>query len=333
MVDPDDRPKNLRDEREELERDPETEGSEELSAEERAAALGRPFPRWLAMGLGIAAVLGVAFLLWRFDSAIKMERLADSLAVAEAQEGARQQIPVPDTIHKPFEAGQVTTSAEQPGDTTTPAPGQMTVSPVVATALDTTLLSLSDTAQPLDQRSQINDQFYLLLNAQVSDTETAAMEDTEFVRMLFTPLITGAGLPIPISVPYAAPGELAGVGMAAGAPWDSTRYLLVIDSLRSELAVYHEQFAKVQPETTAALIGAKPEVLTAADTARIAEIKKLAKILESMDPKAAAVMLNGRSSDELRAVLFKVKPRVAAKIVENLPAGKRDEFAEFIVHR
>jgi hypothetical protein len=331
MVDPDDRPKNLRDEREELERDPETEESEELSAEERAAALGRPFPRWLAMGLGIAAVLSVAFLFWQYGGkVIKTTSQSDTSAA----------------VGRPADSQTVVAPATNSPDTTlTRTAGQMAPKDTAATQLeapsqaaesavtDTALASLADTTLPVDQRSQINDQFYLLLNAQVSDTETVALEDTEFVRMLFTPLIPGAGLPIPINVPYPAPGELAGAGMAAGVPWDSTRYMLVIDSLRSELAVYHEQLERVTPETTAALAGVKPEVLTAADTARVAEIKKLAKILESMDPKAAAVMLNGRSSDELRAVLFKVKPRVAAKIVENLPTGKRDEFAEFIVHR
>lgn len=67
------------------------------------------------------------------------------------------------------------------------------------------------------------------------------------------------------------------------------------------------------------------------DSTRAANIKRLVKIIETMSPVAAAGMLSSYTSDEITEILFKVKPRKASLILQQLPPNMASEIAVRVV--
>jgi hypothetical protein len=172
---------------------------------------------------------------------------------------------------------------------------------------------------------------YNMLNATVSPYETAALEDSAFYNFLFTPL-----------APTGEPMEMYGErridlrGPMTRLPEvvkDTTAVAVVVsDSVKALAAQYEALIESVRQDSITYAMSMR-RIETKVDSARQSEIKKLAKIVDSMDPKSAAVMLSTRSSNEIQEVLFRVKPRIAAKILENMPGAKRGGFAEDIVRK
>jgi flagellar motility protein MotE (MotC chaperone) len=72
---------------------------------------------------------------------------------------------------------------------------------------------------------------------------------------------------------------------------------------------------------------------TAHDSLRAVEVKKLAKIIESMKPEKAAAMLANRKSDLITELIFKVKPKTAAKLMESLPVDKRSQVTGWVMQK
>lgn len=285
-------PERIRDDFEEEEGTPE---EVELTSEELTAALGWRLPRWMVPPLIAAGVAALALLFWNIGDDIRkaFSGRADTLAVAKA-------VPV-----EP-EAGL--------------AEGVFidTAAVVSGTSLEVNLLEA-----PLDD-------FYWMLNAEVSETESAALEDTTFWRMLFTPLIPMPELPEPPEE-YARGGEIPAAVVMPSAV-DTTAFLTAIDSLRGELQSALANLERLQGDS-ALMQRRLGRLVTAADSLQLAEVRRLANIIEAMDPASAAAMLQERSSEELTYILFRVKPRVAAKIMQNLPPGKRGQIAARIVGR
>jgi len=211
-----------------------------------------------------------------------------------------------------------------------------TVAPIDTAAIqaETAVVGAADTS--------VGDDFYKMLNTDVSDQDaaisdslfgaqlggldTGQVSDSMFENMLYTPL---AGLQeLPPSLRGLSWDTTAAGGMQRQ-PYsimDTTRYNARFDSLQRELDTLKKYLVKTPAESLAAVRGAR-KALGAMDSTRLGELKKLAKIVESMEPSAAAAMLNDKSSDEAALILFRVKPRVAAKVLEKMPAAKRSELA------
>ncbi len=91
-----------------------------------------------------------------------------------------------------------------------------------------------------------------------------------------------------------------------------------IDSLKA-VAFTKEQalqlLATDNQELTSKLSRYKPKI----DSTRAVQVKRLAKIIDTMSPSAAANMLSAQGTDEIIEILMRVKPRKAAQILQQLP--------------
>lgn len=175
------------------------------------------------------------------------------------------------------------------------------------------------------------DEFLMLLNAAVSDEETEALNDTAFYNLLFTPLIPveeppGRGRRIyPRGREPVPEGEEAWLA-------DTSVYFAKIDSLNQVLAETMELLSK--SEGSNEMLREEIDRLAGVtDTLRMLEVRKLAKIVESMKPASAANMLKDKRNSDITEVLFKLKPRTAAKVLENLPQPKRSQIVSSIMKK
>ena len=175
------------------------------------------------------------------------------------------------------------------------------------------------------------DEFFMLLNAQVSEEETALLDDESFYLTLFESMEPSPGVPAP---PRSTSRQSFYPGQKADEPVtiDTSVYFARIDSLsrgwnlsRIELSQADDNIRRLQ--------GQLNRLASVSDSLHAAELKKLAKIIGSMDPLDAAIMLQDRTSDELTSILFKLKPRQAAKILEELPTDMSADVATKIIKR
>lgn len=91
-----------------------------------------------------------------------------------------------------------------------------------------------------------------------------------------------------------------------------------IDSLRAVASMKEQNLqmlAANNQELSEKLVRYKPRI----DSTRAVQVKRLVKIIETMSPSAAAGMLASQTTDEITEILFKVKPRKAAQILQQLP--------------
>jgi len=105
-----------------------------------------------------------------------------------------------------------------------------------------------------------------------------------------------------------------------------------LDSLRHQLATTEQALTKATDDRSM-LVDRLDRLKSSVDSARTAELKKLAKIVGTMKPGAAAQMLAERSPDEVTDILFRVKPKTAAQILQNLPPTLTADIAARIVRR
>ena len=105
-----------------------------------------------------------------------------------------------------------------------------------------------------------------------------------------------------------------------------------IDSLNQRLATA-QQSANQAGTEKAALAEKVDRLKPALDSTRTAEVKRLAKIVGLMQSAAAAQLLTQRTPDEIVEILFRVKPRTAAQIMQALPPQLASEIAARVVRR
>jgi len=270
------------------------QATDELTTEDIQAAFGWRAPRWAVPAIiSVAAVL-VLVIFWRWGG-----RLTGELP------GGEESLEAAESRAEPGREGKLDELLSQEGMTITPA----------ETTKAAWLLE-SDT-----------EEFFMILNAQVGDEETEVLHDSAFYAMLFEPLI-------PMTMPP-APARTAGrwpvpPGYTPGVAVDTTSYLARIDSLERVLMSARRDMTQVQGENQR-LQRRFDQLASAADSAKASEVRKLARVLESMNPTAAAAMLQNRRSDELAELLFTIKPRTAAKILQALPPGKSEQIASRIM--
>lgn len=69
---------------------------------------------------------------------------------------------------------------------------------------------------------------------------------------------------------------------------------------------------------------------TTKDTLREARVKRLAKMIEAMNPQSAAQMMANYSPEEVTEILYYLKPRAAARLLEAMPSTLSSEVAKRI---
>lgn len=113
-----------------------------------------------------------------------------------------------------------------------------------------------------------------------------------------------------------------------------------LDSLKSvidSLSRLHRRAVDVSDSlnqvVSALKVRTKPKPLPEVDTLRELKIKKLAKMVEAMNPQSAAQVLGAYSPQELSEVLIRLKPRTAARILEAMPAARAGEVSRLMVGR
>lgn len=113
-----------------------------------------------------------------------------------------------------------------------------------------------------------------------------------------------------------------------------------LDSLKSvidSLSRLHRRAVDVSDSlnqvVSAMKVRTKPKPLPEVDTLREMKVKKLAKMVEAMNPQSAAQVLGAYSPQELSEVLIRLKPRTAARILEAMPAARAGEVSRLMVGR
>lgn len=106
----------------------------------------------------------------------------------------------------------------------------------------------------------------------------------------------------------------------------------VFDSLAAQLALREQELARITEENSR-LADRMKRLGGGLDSAQTAQLKRLAKIIETMKPAAAAAMLASQTPGEVTEILFRVKPRTAAQIMENLPPTLATDIAARVVRR
>lgn len=284
------------------------DADEEFTDEELDEILGRSGSRKKLI-LGIAGIgLALVVIVWLFTGVkpgdISSLSDKDSLDTAEpdsAEVLATAEVTDSSTVE----------TAEKPSqkvDETSPAPAE--VEDILSASIkgETDILSGAAASE-----------FYSILNAEVSSEEMAALTDDDFQAILFEPLMPSPKMPI-----TARTEETLRQWIEARSreieqmPLDSTRFLTAIDSLNRLLSNKDNQLLRAISDKDKAL-ERLDRLKNVSDSMRSFEVKKLAKIIEAMKPNEAAMLLEDKSSAELIEVLFRVKPRTAAQILEELP--------------
>ncbi|MFH0764839.1 MAG: hypothetical protein V2A61_00305 [Calditrichota bacterium] len=186
-----------------------------------------------------------------------------------------------------------------------------------------------------------DDEFFRLLNAEVSPEEMSQLKDYDLEDLLFTPLVPTEPrtrterrdlIPFYVSPPPIAPTLTEQKETTRTTPPDSLRLKMMIDSLNTQITLLNRDL-EASATNTSQLEKRLQRVATASDSLRQREIKKLAKILESMTPEAAAATLRDLSTEEMSDLLFKLKPRQAAKIIQQLPPTVSGQLAAKVTRR
>ncbi|MBC8465728.1 hypothetical protein H8D57_01765 [bacterium] len=112
------------------------------------------------------------------------------------------------------------------------------------------------------------------------------------------------------------------------------RYLEIIDSLKSDLFSFQKDIARVDVDNRKFKDQLKKQITKQElDSLRALNLKKLARIIEKMNPDDAAFILNNKSSKEVVDVLFAIKPRSAAKILGALSPELGSEVTMLILRK
>ncbi len=179
-----------------------------------------------------------------------------------------------------------------------------------------------------------DEDFYKLLYSQLADTDTTAIKtESEFNQLLLYSLDE--------VLPEAVAESVAAVEATRVIVHDT---VVVIDpqvkavndslaktltDLQRALDVAHRDISGMKLE-----IGNRDkQIIRQQDSIRAAEVRRFARIIEKMDPTEAVRLLEGRSTEELIELLFLLKQRDAAKIIEALPPDKGKEVTARIFYK
>ncbi|NQT34112.1 hypothetical protein HQ587_02895 [bacterium] len=330
---------NNLDNEEEIPSDPSTESvphlrdeDEELSQEEIDAAIGKLQRRWFipAAITGITAVL--VLMVWFAGS-----RMRERTHIEE---------PSAEIIQPTMD----TTAAES---LTALHPEASGIAQIVGTGLPAGIPVIGEgepqssademfVAETVDSAAveepilpPLDDEFFRLLNAVVSYDDAEPLDDSTFTNFLMTPLarIPGAlGIPgVPFIGDSMTVADMTADALAAQAEL-SSRIVSRLDSLSLSLLDVRTRLNRSE-DRNIRLLERLERMTVVTDSLKEIEIKKLAKIVDVMKPEFAATMLKDKGNKDIKKILFKLKPRTAAKVLENFPPTKRAQIAAAIIKK
>ncbi len=298
---------------------------EELTQEEIDAAIGGFQRRWFipAAITGITVVL--ALLVWFAGSKIR-ERTQIEEPSAEVVQ------PTIDTTAAESLTALQELSIAQIVGTGLPVGGM----PVIGEGLLQSSADEMDTAAVEELiLPPVDDEFFRLLNAVVSYDDAEPLDDSTFIDFLMTPLvrIPGAlGIPgVPFVGDSMAVADMTAEALAAQAEL-SARIVTRLDSLWLSLLDVRTRLNRSE-DRNIQLLERLERMTIVTDSLKEIEIKKLAKIVDVMKPEYAATMLKDKGDNDIKRILFKLKPRTAAKVLENFPPTKRAQIAAAIIKK
>lgn len=294
---------------------------EELTREEIDAALGQFQRRWFipAAITGITAV--VVLMVWFAGSKMR-ERTQIKKPGAEVVQPtiditAAESLTIVE--EQPFDAVQTGEDEEM-----TLATSEKDIAEIVDT------VAVKEPILP-----PIDDEFLRLLNAVVSYDDAGPLDDSTFTDFLMTPLarIPGAlGLPgAPFIGDSMAVADMTAEALAVQAE-TSARIVTRLDSLWLSLLDVRTRLNRSE-DRNIQLLERLERMTIVTDSLKEIEIKKLAKIVDVMKPECAAIMLKDKGDKDIKSILFKLKPRNAAKVLENFPPTKRAQIAAAIIKK
>jgi len=323
--------------------EPETsEGSEtELTTEELEAALGKKLPRWVVPAGIVAFTVLLVFIVWSIGSKMK-EKPPGEKAITAATETVVDAIPMEDrhiaetAIDKAMiesmvdmtiggEVSQSVETAEQP-----PKRSDEVVEITAEDLTATTDSVLLDTVLELPSEGL----FHQLLNAEITREEMDAFDVTAYGEFLLTPMVTEEEARRRAMFPY--PAELDTMPDSLRALLfsmiDTVRIFSRMDSLTQDMDELRTRLGRSE-DITEQLSAELERAKIRTDSLRAVEIKRLAKIVDVMKPAYAATMLKDKKDQDIKDVLFRLKPRTAAKVLENFPPARRSQLATSIVRK
>ncbi|NQU06114.1 MAG: hypothetical protein HQ568_08480 [Calditrichaeota bacterium] len=178
----------------------------------------------------------------------------------------------------------------------------------------------------------LKDEYYELLNAAITPIDNDPLVDSLYYDFLTEPI-------------EPMPEDVQTQDRSAWDETDST-YTTVSQVISVDTAAIFERIYTLEDRMSELvghlsrsesenrdLQGKIDRLKTAHDSLRSVEVKRLAKIIEAMKPEKAAAMLKNRKSDLITELLFKVKPRTAAKLMENLPVDKRSQVTGWVMKK
>ena len=304
---------------------------EELTQEEIDAALGKIQRRWFipAAITGITAVL--VLMVWFAGSKMR-ERTQIEEPSAEIIQ------PTIDTTAAESPTALQELSIAQMIGTDLPVGGM----PVITEEEPQSSADEIYTAETVDSAAveepilpPVDDEFFRLLNAVVGRDDAEPLDDSTFNEFLMTPLarIPGAlGIPgVPFIGDSMMVADMTAEALAAQAEL-SARIVTRLDSLWLSLLDVRTRLNRSE-DRNIQLLERLERMTVVTDSLKEIEIKKLAKIVDVMKPEYAATMLKDKGNKDIKRILFKLKPRTAAKVLENFPPTKRAQIAAAIIKK
>jgi len=312
--------------------DPErVETESELSEEEIARVLQRK-PKWMVPALISLGSIGLIVLLVNFGGSLlpKGEAPKPMLTPPESKIPTAEFL---ETISDTLDSTDLIRDIEpESADSLKHYIRQLLATPV-------------DTTQVADLPRQYYDDEMNLIAARVDDADLVGDTTLPFLEMLISP-VQNFKMETPL-MPWemeaqrtaALNQQKAAEAAAMTAPPVSAKEQKAlevkqaqIDSLALQLSAAERALAKTSEERTE-LADRIDRLKPALDSTRAVELKRFSKMLETMKPAAAAQLLANRSSDEVSEILFKVKPKTAAAILQNLPPQLASDIAARVVRR
>ncbi len=303
----------------------------ELTSEELEAAFGRRLPGW-AIPAGITALAALlVVIVWSVGGRQK-----------QTAPGEEEMKPVAEAVVDTIPAAGTPVAGAVEDSAAAPVPSVETVAAITQKGLDGIVeisraeMIASTDSITLDSALELPpaDLFNQLLNAEITPEETQAFSKTPFDEFLLTPVVPVREARGVAGLPH--PAEIAGAQDTLSAILysviDSMHVFTRIDSLEENMTELRTRLGKSE-ELTDELRKELELAAVRADSMRTVEIKKLAKIVDVMKPAYAATMLSDKKDRDIKDVLFRLKPRNAAKLLENFPPDRRSRLASSIVRR
>lgn len=190
-----------------------------------------------------------------------------------------------------------------------------------------------------DVLAMLEDELFQLLNAEVTIHDTRGLTDEEFYMMLFEPLTPVPALPsasrlgMPTQFSFKQPEKKVDVDETAKLSLEvETHYKAQIDSLQRVIKSINDNLQMAE-NSNAGLRRTVSRLSVSSDSLKDVELRRLTKIIEEMSPLQAAMLIADLPEDDMKDLMFRVKPKTAARIIQELPPAIGQMIADLVMRR